>query len=201
MSEQSALQVAPTALPLPAVSAPAGLHELVLAGGCFWCTEAVFAAIAGVQAVESGYAGGAAETAQYEKVCRGDTGHAEVIRLRFDPALVDAGVLLQVFFAVAHDPTQKDRQGHDRGSQYRSAVFYHDERERRYVADYLEQLRAAAVFAAPIVTTLEPLTAFYPAEPYHRHYAARNPQQAYVQAVALPKLAKLQQHFPEQLQD
>lgn len=199
MAATSALMAEPTAVPLPAVAAPAGLQELVLAGGCFWCTEAVFAAVAGVRTVESGYAGGSAETANYERVCRGDTGHAEVIRLRFDPAVVDAGVLLQLFFAIAHDPTQKDRQGHDRGSQYRSAVFYHDENERRYVADYLQQLSDAAVFSAPIVTTLEPLTAFYPAEPYHRRYAARNPLQPYIQAVAQPKLDKLQQHFAERL--
>lgn len=199
MAGPSALTVAPTAVPLPAAAAPAGMQEWVLAGGCFWCTEAVFAAVAGVRSVESGYAGGRADTAHYEQVCRGDTGHAEVIRVRFDPAVVDAGVLLQLFFAIAHDPTQKDRQGHDRGSQYRSAVFYHDETERRYVADYLAQLSAAAVFSAPIVTTLEPLSAFYPAEPYHRNYAARNPLQPYIQAVALPKMEKLRDNFPAQL--
>lgn len=199
MAGTSALTVAPTAVPLPTMAAPAGLQELVLAGGCFWCTEAVFAAVAGVRSVESGYAGGAAETANYERVCRGDTGHAEVIRVQFDPAVVDAGVLLQLFFAIAHDPTQKDRQGHDRGSQYRSAVFYHDESERRYVADYLAELTAAKLFSAPIVTTLEPLTAFYPAEPYHRQYAARNPWQPYIQAVAVPKMEKLRDHFAAQL--
>ncbi len=192
-----ALRVTPDALALPDQAAPAGCAELVLAGGCFWCTEAVFAALDGVVSVESGYAGGSAETANYEAVCRGDTDHAEAIRIRFDPARVDAGKLLQLFFAVAHDPTQKDRQGHDRGRQYRSAVFWHDAAERDYVAAYLQQLTHAEVFSAPIVTTLEPLTQFHPAEAYHQRFAARNPFQPYVQAVALPKLEKLQQYFAE----
>lgn len=192
-----ALRIAPDAVPLPDQSAPASCAELVLAGGCFWCTEAVFTALDGVASVESGYAGDSAETANYEAVCRGDTEHAEAIRIRFDPARVDAGKLLQLFFAVAHDPTQKDRQGHDRGRQYRSAVFWHDAAERDYVAGYIQQLMRAEVFSAPIVTTLEPLTTFYPAEAYHQRFAARNPSQPYVQAVALPKLAKLQQYFAD----
>jgi len=190
-----ALRVAPDAVPMPAQTAPAGCTELVLAGGCFWCTEAVFATLDGVRSVESGYAGGSADTANYERVCRGDTEHAEAIRIRFDPGRVEAGKLLQLFFAVAHDPTQKDRQGHDRGRQYRSAVFWHDVAERDYVAAYIEQLNRAGVFNAPIVTTLEPLPMFYPAEAYHQSFAARNPAQPYVQAVALPKLEKLQHYF------
>jgi peptide-methionine (S)-S-oxide reductase len=191
------LRVAPAQLPLPAESAPTGLSELVLAGGCFWCTEAVFAALDGVLAVESGYVGGTAETADYQAVCRGDTDHAEAICLRFDPAQIDAGKLLQVFFAVAHDPTQKDRQGHDRGRQYRSAIFYHDDAEHQYLQRYLQQLERAAVFAGPVATTLEPLTRFYRAEAYHQQYAARNPWQPYIQAVAVPKLEKLQQYFAD----
>lgn len=193
------LRVAPAAVPLPQQPAPAGLNELVLAGGCFWCTEAVFAALAGVQSVESGYVGGSAETADYKRVCSGDTGHAEAIRLRFAPAEISAGQLLQIFFSVAHDPTQKDRQGHDRGRQYRSAVFFHDEPERQYVADYIEALNRAGVFAAPIATTLEPLTTFYCAEEYHQRYALRNPWQPYIQAVAVPKMEKLRDYFSAQL--
>lgn len=193
------LRVAPTAVPLPQQPAPAGLDELVLAGGCFWCTEAVFAALAGVLSVESGYVGGTAETAEYRRVCAGDTGHAEAIRLRFAPAQISAGQLLQIFFSVAHDPTQKDRQGHDRGRQYRSAVFFHDEAERQYVADYIEALNRAGVFAAPIATTLEPLTTFFRAEEYHQRYALRNPWQPYIQAVAVPKMEKLRDYFAAQL--
>ncbi|HEX4909274.1 MAG TPA: peptide-methionine (S)-S-oxide reductase MsrA [Permianibacter sp.] len=193
------LRVPPSAVPLPQQPAPAGLDELVLAGGCFWCTEAVFAALAGVQSVESGYVGGSADTAEYRRVCAGDTGHAEAIRLRFVPEVISAGTLLQIFFAVAHDPTQKDRQGHDRGRQYRSAVFYHHDAERQYVADYIEALNQAAVFAAPIATTLEPLTTFYRAEEYHQRYALRNPWQPYIQAVAVPKMEKLRDYFAAQL--
>lgn len=191
------LRVSPNAVPLPNQPAPTGLTELVMAGGCFWCTEAVFAAIDGVQMVQSGYVGGTANTANYDSVCTGSSGHAEAIRLRFDPARVNAGRLLQLFFAVAHDPTQKDRQGNDRGRQYRSALFYHDEPERHYLASYVQQLDAAGCFTAAIATTLEPLTEFYLAEQYHQQYAARNPGQPYIRAVAQPKLAKLQQYFSE----
>ncbi len=194
-SAYGALRVAPDALPLPDRPAPENCRELVLAGGCFWCTEAVFAGLDGVMSVESGYTGGTAETANYERVCRGDTEHAEAIRIRFEPARTDAGTLLQLFFAIAHDPTQKDRQGYDRGRQYRSAVFWHDDAERDYVAAYIQQLTDAAVFASAIVTTLEPLTMFYPAEAYHQGFVARHPFQPYVQAVALPKLAKREQYF------
>lgn len=193
------LRVAPAAVPLPQQAAPAGLDELVLAGGCFWCTEAVFAAVVGVQSVESGYVGGSAETADYKRVCAGDTEHAEAIRVRFAPDQTNAGKLLQIFFAVAHDPTQKDRQGHDRGRQYRSAIFFHNEAERQYLASYIEQLNQAAVYAAPLVTTLEPLTTFYRAEEYHQQYAARNPWQPYIQGVAVPKLEKLRDYFADQL--
>ena len=195
------LRVAPSAVPMPQQAAPAGLDELVLAGGCFWCTEAVFAAVTGVQSVESGYVGGSADTAEYRRVCAGDTAHAEAIRLRFAPDRTTAGKLLQIFFAVAHDPTQKDRQGHDRGRQYRSAVFYHDDAERQYLASYIDELNQAAVFAAPIATTLEPLTAFYRAEEYHQRYAAQNPWQPYIQAVAVPKLEKLRDYFADQIKN
>ena len=194
-----ALRVSPSAVPLPTATLvmPADPAELVVAGGCFWCTEAVFAALTGVLRVDSGYVGGSAETADYHSVCSGDTGHAEAVRIQFNPQQIGLGELLRIFLAVAHDPTQKDRQGHDRGRQYRSAVFYHDEAERHYVDGYFRQLDQAAIFVAPLATTLEPLTVFYPAEAYHQRYAARNPEQPYVQAVATPKVAKLQQYFAD----
>lgn len=174
-------------------------QALVLAGGCFWCTEAVYLAMEGVLSVESGYAGGTASTANYEAVCTGLTDHAEVVRIAFDARRITAGELLRVFFSVAHDPTQLNRQGNDRGRQYRSAVFYADEAQRALAADYIATLNAAGAYPAPLVTTLEPLTTFYPAEAYHQNYAARNPGQAYVQFAALPKVEKLAQYFPARL--
>src|SRR5690554_8185891 len=149
------------------------LHEgegdarVVLAGGCFWCVEAVFLAIDGVTRVESGYAGGAAQTANYEAVCSGTTGHAEVVDVHYDPAKVSFGELLRVFFSVAHDPTQLNRQGNDIGSQYRSAVFYETDDQRQVAEAYIRQLDAAGVYSDSIVTRREPVTAFYPAAEYH----------------------------------
>ncbi|MGE0360299.1 MAG: peptide-methionine (S)-S-oxide reductase MsrA [Vicinamibacterales bacterium] len=171
----------------------------VLAGGCFWCTEAVFLPLAGVTGVTSGYIGGSAATANYHAVCSGTTGHAEAIEIRFDPAVISYGQLLKVFFAVAHDPTQLNRQGGDRGTQYRSAIFPADDEQRVVAAAFIAQLTDAEAFADPIVTTIEPLGTFYPAEGYHQNYAALNPAQPYVAAVALPKVAKLESAFPEKL--
>ena len=173
--------------------------RLVLAGGCFWCVEAVFLAVDGVTQVVSGYAGGAAETANYEAVCTGTTGHAEAVEVRYQPSKVSFGELLRVFFSVAHDPTQLNRQGNDVGTQYRSAVFYETPEQKDVVAAYIAQLNEAGVFSDPIVTTLEPLTAFYPAEEHHQNFAARNPWQPYVMAVAAPKMEKLASTWPEQL--
>lgn len=171
----------------------------VLAGGCFWCTEAVFLPLDGVGSVTSGYIGGEAATANYEAVCTGATGHAEAIAVDFDPAAVSYGQLLKVFFAVAHDPTQLNRQGADRGTQYRSAIFPADAEQRRVAEAYIGQLTAAGVFADPIVTTIEASGPFYPAEAYHQNFVARHPAQPYVAAVALPKVAKLEAVFPEKL--
>lgn len=171
----------------------------VLAGGCFWCTEAVVLPLSGVTHVESGYIGGAAETANYEAVCSGTTGHAEAIRITFEPEQISFGQLLRVFFAVAHDPTQLNRQGNDRGTQYRSAIFPLDDEQRVVAEAYLSQLAAAKVFAAPIATTIEPAGVFYPAEAYHQNYAGRNPHQPYVAAVAAPKVEKLHQYFGERV--
>jgi peptide-methionine (S)-S-oxide reductase len=188
--------------PEPAVDvAPRGPapQVAVLAGGCFWCTEAVFLPLDGVTGVESGYIGGAAATASYEAVCSGQTGHAEAIRITFLPERLSFGQILRVFFAVAHDPTQLNRQGNDRGTQYRSAVFPLDDEQDAVTRAYVAQLDAARVFPAPIATTIEPSAPFHLAEGYHQNYAARNPAQPYVAAVALPKVEKLRRHFPTRL--
>jgi peptide-methionine (S)-S-oxide reductase len=173
--------------------------EAILAGGCFWCTEAVFRGLAGVVAVEPGYAGGAADTANYKDVCSGATGHAEVIRISYDPDRISYGQLLKVFFAVAHDPTQKDRQGNDVGTQYRSAVFPLDDVQQAVARAYIAQLQASGVFAAPLATTIEPLEAFFVAEAYHHDYAAKNPGQPYIRMVSQPKVEKLRHTFPDRL--
>ncbi|MBM7454214.1 peptide-methionine (S)-S-oxide reductase [Oceanisphaera litoralis] len=176
-----------------------GVHRLVLAGGCFWCTEAVYRQLNGVLNVISGYTGGTADTANYDAVCSGTTDHAEAIAIEYDSAVIGPGALLKVFFGIAHDPTQLNRQGHDLGRQYRSTVFYQNDAERQLVADYIALLEQNGVFRAPIVTTLEPLTTFYPAETYHQNYAAANPNQPYIAAVAQPKVAKVQHFFKHQL--
>ncbi|HEX5718712.1 MAG TPA: peptide-methionine (S)-S-oxide reductase MsrA [Thermoanaerobaculia bacterium] len=176
-----------------------GEQSIVLGGGCFWCVEAVLKEMDGVLSVRSGYAGGTAETADYESVCTGRTDHAEVIEVRFDPARVSLGQILKVFFSVAHDPTQLNRQGADRGRQYRSAIFTMDEEQARVAAAYIRQLDEANVLAAPIVTEVAPLEKFYEAELYHQDYAARNPRQPYIQYTAAPKVAKLRKHFADKL--
>ena len=174
-------------------------QSVVLAGGCFWCTEAVLVKLDGVISVVSGYAGGTAETADYRSVCSGTTDHAEVIRVRYESSLISFGQILKVFFAVAHDPTQLNRQGNDMGRQYRSAIFYADEQQRRVAESYVKQLSEAKVFDRPIVTTLEPLQQFFEAEEYHQNFVARNPAQPYVAAVALPKMKKLEKAFAGRL--
>jgi peptide-methionine (S)-S-oxide reductase len=164
---------------------------VVLAGGCFWCTEAVFVPLKGVLGVRSGYTGDSQATAHYDAVCSGRTNHAEAIEVRYDPAAISYGALLKVFFSIAHDPTQLDRQGNDRGRQYRSAIFYANQAQLRVAEAYIDQLNRAGVYPARIVTRLEPLTEFYEAEAYHQRYAARNPEQPYVMYAALPKVEKL----------
>ena len=183
-------------LPPDATGTP---QSVVLGGGCFWCTEAVFVKLDGVISVVSGYAGGTADTANYRDVCSGTTDHAEVTRVRFDSSRITFGQVLKVFFAVAHDPTHLNRQGNDIGRQYRSAVFYADEDQRRVAEAYIQQLKDAKVFESPIVTTLEPLEQFFEAEEYHQNFAARNPGQPYVAAVALPKVKKLEKAFADKL--
>jgi methionine-S-sulfoxide reductase len=192
----SLAEAAPAAPTATAAIAPGTRAEAVFAGGCFWCVEAVFEQIDGVIEAVSGYAGGSADTATYERVCDGDTGHAEAVKIVYDPAKVSYETLLRVHFAT-HDPTTKDRQGNDRGTQYRSAIFYASEEQKKIAEAFIADLTDAKVFPRPIVTTLEPLKAFYPAEAYHQHYVACNPGQPYVRAIALPKVAKVREHFKE----
>lgn len=197
------LRVSPDQVPNPLLDVPtADDHgEAVLAGGCFWCTEAVFRRLQGVNEVQPGYAGGAADAANYKAVCSGSTGHAEVIRILYDPTVISFGQLLKVFFAVAHNPTQKDRQGNDVGTQYRSAIFPLDDAQSAVAANYIRQLGAAQAFASPIVTTIEPLEAFFVAESYHHNYAELNPGQGYIQFVSMPKVGKLESYFADKLKD
>lgn len=197
------LLVAPDAFPDPEIDVPATEHgevqTAILAGGCFWCVEAVFQPLDGVLDVTSGYSGGSADTAEYGAVCGGDTGHAEVVLVRFDPSRITFGQILKVFFSVAHDPTQLDRQGADTGSQYRSAVFYADERQKEVVEAYMAQIEEAGVFRDPLATRVEPLEEFFEAETYHQDYAARNPAQPYVAYNVRPKLEKLRQYFGDRV--
>ena len=169
---------------------------IVLAGGCFWCTEHVFQQVKGVTDVVSGYAGGAKEDAVYKKVSMGETDHAEVIQVTYNPREVTLGDLLRVFF-LAHDPTTLNRQGPDWGKQYRSSVFYATDEQKAAAEAYIAQLGEAKVYADPIVTILEPLDGFYPAEEYHQDYVIRNPSDAYVVRNALPKIEKLKKHLPD----
>ena len=166
----------------------------IFGGGCFWCTEAVFDELRGVQSVVSGYAGGSTKNPTYEQVCMGTTGHAEVIKIDFDPTQVSFRDLMTVFFAT-HDPTTLNRQGNDVGTQYRSAILYADERQRAEAAAFIKELDEAKTFKNSIVTTLEPLTEFYPAEDYHQKFYANNPYQSYCQSMIPPKLSKLHKQF------
>ncbi len=199
----SSLKISPREFPAATEDAPLAAHPgralAVLAGGCFWCVEAVYRELEGVLQVVSGYSGGSSETADYKTVCTGRTEHAEVVQIAYDPARITYGQLLKIFFSVAHDPTQLDRQGNDVGFQYRSAIFHADEEQRRIAAAYIAQLDAAGVFTAPIVTRLEPLADFFEAEAYHQNYAELHPDQPYIAAVALPKVDKLRAYFSEQL--
>jgi peptide-methionine (S)-S-oxide reductase len=191
-------------LPAPEIDVeraePAGEKTAIFAGGCFWCVEAVFEELDGVRRAVSGYSGGTKETADYRTVCSGTTDHAEVVRVVYDPSKITYGQLLRVFFAT-HDPTTLNRQGPDTGTQYRSAVFYADDDEKRVAEAYIAQLNKAGVFPRPIVTKLEPLEAFYEAEEYHQDYVRENPDQPYVRAHAIPKVEKLRKRFPGMLKD
>ncbi len=174
------------------------LQTATLAGGCFWCLEAVFDEIKGVQGVESGYAGGHVNNPSYQAVCNGDTGHAEVVQVHFDPNVVTYKNLLNVFFAI-HDPTTMNRQGADTGTQYRSAIFYHDDEQKMTAEELIKDLNAQKIWDKPIVTEVTKLDKFYMAEDYHQEYFAKNPYQPYCMAVVAPKVSKFRKHFLEML--
>jgi len=169
----------------------------VLAGGCFWGVQGVFQHVEGVSGAVSGYAGGAAASAHYQSVGGGGTGHAEAVRVTFDPKKIGYGEILQIFFSVAHDPTQLNRQGPDSGAQYRSAIFPTNAEQERVAKAYVAQLDRARVFGAPLATTIEPGKSFYPAEAYHQDYLTHNPESPYIAINDLPKLEALKRHFPE----
>jgi peptide-methionine (S)-S-oxide reductase len=194
-------RLTPAEFPDPQIdTAPStGTQTAILAGGCFWCVEAVLKELDGVLEVVSGYSGGTAQTADYEAVCSGRTGHAEAVQVRFDPSRISYGQLLKVFFSVAHDPTQLNRQGADQGTQYRSAIFYTDDEQKRVAEAYIRQLNEAGAYDAPIVTQVVPLEAFYDAEAYHQDYASRHPMQPYILFTAAPKVSKLRKHFADRL--
>ena len=173
----------------------------VFAGGCFWGVEAVFDHVKGVKRAISGYAGGAVASPSYEQVSTGDTGHAESVEVIYDPSQVSYGKLLQIFFSVAHDPTQLNRQGPDHGTQYRSAIFYRNAEQQQVAESYIKQLTAAKTFSRPIVTQVAKLGAFYPAEEYHQHYLAQHPNQLYIVINDQPKVAALKKQFPDIYQD
>jgi peptide-methionine (S)-S-oxide reductase len=178
-------------------SAGAGAETAVLAGGCFWCVEAVFQQIEGVDKVVSGYSGGDAASAHYDIVSTGTTGHAESVQVTYNPRKISYGRLLKVFFDVAHDPTQLNRQGPDTGPQYRSAIFYSNPDQKRIAEAYIKQLDQAKVFASPIVTQVVALKSFYPAEEHHQNFCNRNPRNPYVVNIAMPKVEKVKTKLPE----
>jgi peptide-methionine (S)-S-oxide reductase len=188
-------------IPSPAVDEPLAAatsqRTVVLAGGCFWGIEAVFEHLQGVVNVKSGYAGGTANTATYEIVSEGRTGHAESVQIVYDPSQISYGQLLQVFFSVAHDPTELNRQGPDVGTQYRSAIFVADEEQKRIAQGYINQINKAKIFRRSIVTQVVSLQAFYEAEAYHQDYAAHHPTDLYIAINDLPKVAHLREQFPK----
>jgi peptide-methionine (S)-S-oxide reductase len=175
-----------------------GTEVATLGGGCFWCVEAVFDELRGVSSVESGYAGGRTENPTYEQVCSGATGHAEVVRVTFDPREVSFKEILEIFF-TAHDPTTLNRQGADVGTQYRSVIYYHDERQRETAQEVIRELNEANIWDGTIVTEVAPLSNYYEAEEYHQEYFARNPGQGYCRVVVAPKVAKFRQRFRDRL--
>ena len=189
--------------PIPAATSDArlaqspGKQTAVFAGGCFWGTQAVFERVKGVLKTTAGYAGGSADTATYAQVTTETTGHAESVRVVYDPSKITYGQLLRVFFSVAHDPTQLNRQGPDVGSSYRSVIFYTSEEQQKISLDYIAQLDAAHVFRKPIVTQVVPLKGFYDAEQYHQDYALHNPDNPYIQVCDRPKIEALKRQFPE----
>jgi len=189
------------AVPAPVMDAPrtsaSGQQTAVVSGGCFWGIQAVFQHVKGVISATSGYSGGSAKTAEYEIVSTGETGHAESVQIVYDPSQITYGELLRVFFSVAHNPTELNRQGPDEGTQYRSSIFYANDEQKRIAEAYIAQLDKAKVFSSPIVTKVVPLQAFYPAEAYHQNYAALHPNQPYIVYNDAPKVEHLRQEFPK----
>jgi peptide-methionine (S)-S-oxide reductase len=200
-SSEGAVAIAPPALDEPIAAATAHEETAVFAGGCFWGVQGVFQHVRGVKQAVSGYSGGQRDTAKYETVSGGATGHAESVQVTFDPTQVTYGQLLQVYFSVIHDPTQLDRQGPDSGTQYRSAVFPLNDMQRRVAQGYIAQLEKAHAFAAPIVTRAEPFKGFYPAEFYHQNYLTQHPNSAYIALYDIPKVANLKRMFPNLYRD
>lgn len=174
------------------------LEKATLAGGCFWCTEAIFLELEGVKSVVSGYTGGLTLNPTYKEICNGDTGHAEAIEITFDPNVISFGDLLEIFFAT-HDPTTLNRQGNDVGTQYRSEIFYQDENQKAIALDYIALLNEQNTFGKPVVTKVSPAAVFYPAEEYHRNYYNLNSEQSYCSYVITPKIAKLKKVYTDKL--
>lgn len=192
---EAAVALAPPAIDNPKAAGTA--QTAVIAGGCFWGVQGVFEHVRGVERVLAGYAGGDRATAQYETVSSGTTGHAESVRITFDPAVITYGQILQIAFSVAHDPTQLNRQGPDVGSQYRSAIFYTDDTQKKIAEAYITQLEKAHAFSRPIVTRVDRLEGFFPAEDYHQDYLIRNPTSPYIALYDMPKVESLKRNFPE----
>lgn len=200
-----ASQAAEKAFIIPPPAMDPAVHatqeKAVIAGGCFWGVQAVFQHLKGVSNAVSGYAGGKADTAQYESVSSGRTGHAEAVEITYDPNVISYGQLLQVYFSVAHDPTQLNRQGPDSGTQYRSTVFPANDDQRKVADAYIAQLNKAGVYPKALATTVEPLTAFYPAEKYHQDYLVRHPNSMYIVINDIPKVENLAKTFPDKYRD
>jgi peptide-methionine (S)-S-oxide reductase len=201
MTTARAVAQAAVPIPDPAVDAPlaasSGTEKAVLAGGCFWGMQLVFEHLKGVEHVTAGYSGGEASTAQYEVVSSGRTGHAESIEIEYDPSQVTYGEILKVYFSVAHDPTELDRQGPDEGTQYRSSIFFANADQKKIAEAYIAQLNSAGNYSSPIVTTVVPLKAFYPAEDYHQDYAVNHPYSPYIMFNDAPKLADFKSGLPD----
>jgi peptide-methionine (S)-S-oxide reductase len=201
-----AMETATRKEPIPApvldeAHRPVGHETAVFAGGCFWGVQAVFQRVKGVRSTMAGYAGGTADTANYRQVSAETTGHAEAVKVVFDPSRVSYGMLLRIFFSVVHDPTQLNRQGPDVGTSYRSAIFYKGDEQQKIAAAYIAQLDAAKVFSGKIVTQVVPLKAFYDGEDYHQDYAEKNPGNPYIQVCDVPKIAALQAQFPDMFEE
>jgi peptide-methionine (S)-S-oxide reductase len=195
LAAEAPVVIAPPAVDNPKVAGP--VQTAVLSGGCFWGVQGVFEHVRGVERVVAGYAGGEKATAQYETVSSGNTGHAESVKITFDPAIISYGQILQIAFSVVHDPTQLNRQGPDVGTQYRSSIFFDDDTQKHIAQAYISQLDQAHVFPRPIVTRVDPLRGFYPAEDYHQDYLIHNPTQPYIAIYDLPKVENFRKTFPE----